>query len=122
MHFSEDDLRSALRQKDPGANFTRKVMVQIDGSEVEIPTPRRLKGPFRLQWWPPNLRATLAAALVLLLAVGGWLAIARYQQAQAGEHARQKAILAMRIANAKLNHVLVRAAQTRSDKIRRERL
>ncbi len=116
MHFSEDDLRSALRGKDPGAHFTQKVMARIDGAEIKAPAPRRLKGPFRQPWWPPDLRAALAGALVLLLAAGGWLAVAQYQQVrerQAGKHARQEAILAMRIANAKLNHVLVKASQTR---------
>jgi len=59
------------------------------------------------------------------LAAGGWLGVARYRQVQerqAGERARQQAILAMRIANAKLNHVLVKSSQTRDDKTRGERL
>ena len=29
MQFSEEDLRSALRRKDPGAFFTQQVMAQV---------------------------------------------------------------------------------------------
>ncbi len=126
MHFSEDDLRSALRRKDPGASFTERVIARCRQAEGKASAPRRLKTPpFRQPWWPLNLRAAVAATLVLLLAVGGWLAVARYRQVhekEAGERARQQAILAMRIAKAKLNHVLVKASQTRDDKIRGERL
>jgi hypothetical protein len=125
MHFSEDDLRSALKPKDPGAAFTERVMARIEQSETKVSAPRPPWQPFRYPWWPLNLRAALAAAMVLLLAVGGWLAVARHQQVQekaAGERARQQAILAMRIANAKLNHVLVKASERRDDKIRGEQL
>ncbi len=125
MHFSEDDLRSALRRKDPGASFTERVIARTHQAEVQASPARRPGGPFRQPWWRLNLRAALAATLVLLLAVGGWLGVARYRQVQerqAGERARQQAILAMRIANAKLNHVLVKSSQTRDDKTRGERL
>jgi hypothetical protein len=125
MHFSEDDLRSALRPKDPGAEFTGRVIARIEQSEAKVSAPRPPQDSFRHAWWPLNLRAALAAAMVLLLAVGGWLAVARHQQVEekaAGERARQQAILAMRIAHAKLNHVLVKASERRDDKIKGERL
>jgi anti-sigma factor RsiW len=127
MHFSEDDLRSALRRKDPGASFTQRVMARIHQAETNAPVPRQPGKLFRQLWWPLRLRPVLAGVIIAVLAVGGWLGLMKYrqvQEVQAGEHAKQQAILALRITNAKLNHVFerVKASQAREVKIRRERL
>ena len=35
MHFSEDDLREALKRKDPGEGFTQRVMARVNQSQAE---------------------------------------------------------------------------------------
>lgn len=125
MHFSEDDLRQALKRKDPGVAFTQRVMARIHQREAK--TPAAAKNPFRLFWWPLTLRPVVAGVIVAVLAVGAWLGVWQYQRIQenlAGERAKQQAILALRIANAKLNHVFqrVNAPQPHENNFRREHL
>jgi len=127
MHFSEDDLRKALRPKDPGAAFTERVMARVHQGEVKpaAPDPRRRRFP---RLWPWRLRSALAGAMAAaVLVTAGWLGLEQYRQSQKaaqGERAKQQAILALRIANAKLNQVFerVKASQSREAKVRRESL
>ena len=116
MQFSEDDLRTALERKEPGADFTQRVMAQISQAETQAkstPVRQDRKGLFS-GWWKMKPRPALALAMtVVLLTIGVWLG---YQQHQRHvlevqrEHERQElaakqAILALRITSAKLNHV-----------------
>src|SRR5215467_8266074 len=124
MHFSEDDLRAALKRKDPGEGFTQRVMARV-GQEAEgtQPSVKKPNGSL-LAWW--RLRpvwALAVAALVLFgFAWGGFqyseyrhnlmatqeqqrLEQARKEREEA-ERARDQAILALRIARSKLNHVM----------------
>ncbi|MGH9571182.1 MAG: hypothetical protein ACRD4F_16165 [Candidatus Angelobacter sp.] len=131
MQFSEDDLRAALKRKDPGAGFAQRVMARISQKEVnqketahqDSPAPGRRPG-----WWPvlriwPALAGVLA---VLLLMVGSWLGYRQYQSVQQAraQRAEQQAVLALRITSAKLNLVLQRVdqQQTSAPKVRRETL
>jgi hypothetical protein len=137
MHFSEDDLRQALKRKDPGEGFTQRVMARVNQADAKSETLSATKGRgwFLLRWW--NLRPawTFAAMAVLLLgfAWGGYqyaeyrhgeIARENQQRLEEAERARDQAVLALRIARSKLNHVLQQAqlpAET-DDKTRRQRL
>lgn len=141
MHFSEDDLRKALKRKDPGEGFTQRVMARVNRARAEAPAQpatKKVNGKF-LAWWTLRPAWTVAVVAVLLLAfgIGGYqyseyrhaeemrVARARQQQLQQeAERARDQAILALEIARAKLNHVLQHAQLQAepNDKIRRERL
>jgi uncharacterized protein HemX len=141
MHFSEDDLREALKRKDPGEGFTQRVMARVNQTKAEStaqPATKKVNGKF-LSWWTLRPAWTIAVVAVLLLAfgIGGYqyseyrhaeemrIARARQQQLQQeAERARDQAILALEIARAKLNHVLQHAQLQAepNDKIRRERL
>jgi uncharacterized protein HemX len=141
MHFSEDDLREALKRKDPGEGFTQRVMARVNQTKAEStaqPATKKVNGKF-LSWWTLRPAWTIAVVAVLLLAfgIGGYqyseyrhaeemrIARARQQQLQQeAERARDQAILALEIARAKLNHVLQHAQLQvePNDKIRRERL
>jgi hypothetical protein len=141
MHFSEDDLREAMKRKDPGEGFTQRVMARVNQSKAEgtaQPATKKVNGKF-LAWWTLRPAWTMALVAVLLLAcgIGGYqyseyrhaeemrIARAKQQQLQQeAERARDQAIMALEIARAKLNHVLQHAqlqAQP-ADKIRRQRL
>src|ERR1041385_872638 len=140
MHLSEDDLREALKRKDPGEGFTQRVMARVNQAKAEStqPATKKVNGKF-LSWWLHRPAWVMAVVAVLLLAFGivGYQyseyrhaeenRIAREKQQQLqreAERARDQAILALEIARAKLNHVLQHAQLQAepNDKIRRERL
>ena len=141
MHFSEDDLREALKRKDPGEGFTQRLMARVNQSKAEStaqPATKKVNGKF-LAWWTLRPAWTVVVAAVLLLAcgIGGYqyseyrhaeemrIARAKQQQLQQeAERARDQAIMALEIARAKLNHVLQHAQLQAepSDKVRRQRL
>jgi hypothetical protein len=141
MHFSEDDLREALKRKDPGEGFTQRVMAQVNQAKAEgtaPPATRKVNGKF-LSWWMHRPVWAMAVAAMLLLAcgIGGYqyseyrhaeeMRIARAKQQQfqqEAERARDQAIMALEIARAKMNHVLQHAQLQAepADKTRRQRL
>ena len=114
MHFSEDELRKALRRKDPGEAFTQKVMAQVAEQQAQAARQSRPGNRFVQFWRGTGLRPVLVGAIVALLALGGSLGVVRHRlaqeaQARAGEAAKRQALLALRITNAKLSHVFERA-------------
>ena len=144
MHFSEDDLREALKRKDPGEGFTQRVMARVNQARVnqsgsdEQPATKKVNGKF-LSWWihRPVWAAAVVAMLLLACGIGGYqyseyrhaeemrIARAKQQQLQQeAERARDQAIMALEIARAKMNHVLQHAQLQAepNDKIRRQRL
>src|SRR5579871_3384031 len=143
MHSSEDDLREALKRKDPGEGFTQRLMARVEQAKAEgntRPVTKKVKGKFLL-WW--RLRPAMTFAVVALVLLGfAWVGFeyseyrheqmatkqrqqleeARRQKEEA-ERARDQAILALRIARSKLNHVLEQAQiPVTVDPIRRQRL
>jgi predicted ABC-class ATPase len=82
----DDELRSALRREDPPLGFTQRVVARAQTK----PVPKT--GMFRMVW-----AAGLAAMLVI-----GFTAASEYRQAKA-ERAASQAVIALRIAAAKLN-------------------
>ena len=140
MHFSEDDLREALKRKDPGEGFTQRVMARVNQTEPGNKTVGAKK-PNRafLSWWMhrPAWAVAVVAMLLLACGIGGYqyseyrhaeemrIARAKQQQLQQeAERARDQAIMALEIARAKMNHVLQHAQLQAepTDKSRRERL
>lgn len=109
MHFSEDDLKAALQRKDPGERFTLEVMARISQRQGQSQATTS-RGDWLLEFWRYlGLRPALAGALAAVVILGAFALVQhrRAEERRAGEAARQ-ALLALRITNAKLNHVLVR--------------
>ena len=109
MHFSEEDLRAALQRKQPSPDFTQQVMARVGRPREQKQQAADVAGPagFFARLWPMQWRWAMAGVVASLLLAGGLLAY-RYQQEAArirGEQARQEAIVAVRIAQAKLNLV-----------------
>jgi hypothetical protein len=143
MHFSEDDLREALKRKDPGAGFAHRVMARVnqpqsEGKPVLARYDKKINASF-MPWLTHRPAWAMAVVAVLLLAfgIGGYqyseyrhaeemrVARAKQQQLQQeAERARDQAIMALEIARAKMNHVLQHAQLQAepNDKIRRQRL
>ena len=82
----DDELRSAMRREDPPLGFTQRVIARAQSKPVRKPAM------FRMIW-----AAGLAAMLVV-----GFTAAFEYRQVKA-ERAASQAIVALRIAAAKLN-------------------
>ncbi len=133
MHFSEDDLRAALERKEPGADFTQRVMARISQAEAQAKTApvRQERKGFFAGWWKLKPRPALALAMtVVLLAIGAWIGFRQHQQhileaqreQERQELAAKQAILALRITSAKLNHVFqkVNGPQSQDAKTRRQ--
>lgn len=111
MHFSEDDLKAALQRKDPGERFTQEVMARISQREGQRQATTSRGGWLREFWRYLGLRPALAGTLAAVVILGGSFELVQHRRAEerrAGEAARQQALLALRITNAKLNHVLER--------------
>jgi hypothetical protein len=148
MHFSEDDLREALKRKDPGEGFTQRTMARVNqarvnqaqsGSKSAIAKPEAKSHGTFVAWWMhrPAWAVAVVAMLLLACGIGGYqyseyrhaeemrIARAKQQQLQQeAERARDQAIMALEIVRAKMNHVLQHAQLQAepNDKIRRERL
>lgn len=108
MQFSEDELREALRRKDPGERFTKEVMARVaEGKPVPaLRSEKRFRQLLRGLTLRPVLAGAVAAILVLAVSIG--VVEHRREQAKRGEAAKQQALLALRITQSKLNHVLGR--------------
>ena len=149
MHFSEDDLREALKRKDPGEGFTQRTMARVNQARVNqaeaqgkiapASAPGKKSNGSFLAWWKlrPAWATAMVAVLLLAFGIAGYqyseyrhqeeMRIARENQQKLqkeAEQARDQAILALQIARSKLNHVLEHAQLPveGSDKIRRQRL
>lgn len=143
MHFSEDDIREALKRKDPGEGFTQRTMARINQAQSEskpvLAKPEKKSNGSYLSWLTHRPVWAMAVVALLLLAcgIGGYqyseyrhaeemrIARAKQQQLQQeAERARDQAIMALEIARAKMNHVLQHAQLQAepNDKIRRQRL
>jgi hypothetical protein len=114
MNRFEDELKQALRRKDPGPDFTDRVMARVaELQEREKPREktdwlRRLAEFFQ----PPQMKMKLvmAGAMAILLLIAGFGVHTRRENEKRrlaeiaeGERAKEQVMLAMRIASAKLN-------------------
>jgi hypothetical protein len=111
MQFSEDDLRTALRRKDPGKSFTERVMARVSQPQARVTATPKAGNRLGELWHRLWLRPALTCAVLGMLIVGGSLGFVHYrgvQERRTGEVAKQQALLALRITNAKLNHVIER--------------
>lgn len=84
----ENDLKHALRRKEPDAGFAGRVMARIERAET----------PKRPVWW----RA--AAASVMLTVLLGGYGTYRVIEHRKGERAKEQLLLAMRIASEKVSY------------------
>ncbi len=108
MQFSEDDLRRALRRKDPGPDFTQRVLARIEQAESTTkPVQSKLARQklFSFRFWPMRF-AALAAMVVVAV---GILQYDRYETHAKQENAKKQAVLALQITSATLNQALHRA-------------
>ena len=111
MPFSEDDLREALRRKEPSAEFTAKVMARVgqppgNAGNTEPHSVLPMRRLTAVRW-----TAAAALAACLLAAVG----LQQYQRRQEqirAERAQKQAMLALQVTTEKLDHIFHRTSRT----------
>src|SRR5258708_2522977 len=111
MQFSEDDLRRALRRKDPGSDFTQQVLARIEQAESTAkPIQVKQVRPsfFSFHFWPRRMVAIAAVAATVVVALG-IVQYDRYETHIKQENAKKQAVMALEITSATLNQALQRA-------------
>src|SRR5438270_12425724 len=89
MHFSEDDLHAALKRKDPGEDFTRRVMARVNQAQARDRQPAG-KVAALPPWWTRRPAWIMAVAAVLLLAFAwGGFAYSEYRHREEMRMARE---------------------------------
>jgi hypothetical protein len=104
----ESELRHALRPEAPPAGFAERVLQRVDDEH-----PRSAERGWRRLFATPALRWAAAGALCLA-AVGGY-EVRQREQRLAGEEAKRKVMLALRITSAKMQHAESRAVNGRDE-------
>ncbi len=110
MPFSEDDLREALRRKEPSAGFTAKVMVRVgqppgNAGRTEPHSVLSMRRLMVVRW------ATAAALAASLIAAVGLQQYRHRQEQVRAERAQRQAILALQITTEKLDHIFHRTSR-----------
>ncbi len=91
----EQQLKDALRRKEPSGDFTARVLSGVQREEVPLPWWRN--------WFPTPTVRWATAVILCVLVIGGLV----YQREQArrraeGEAAKEQVMLALRIAGTKV--------------------
>ena len=97
MDRLEESLKHALARKEPPDGFARKVVTQAAA---------RTAAQSRPAWAPPRW---IAAAAVVVMAVGGGVAYRRHQ----GEMAKEQVMQAMKITAVKLHRIQAHVQEVR---------
>jgi hypothetical protein len=107
----ENELRRALRPEEPPAGFAERVFERVEQEQARR-AEQRSKG-WRRFLATPALRWTAAGALCLIAA--GAYEVREREQRLAGEEAKRKVMLALRITSAKMQHAESRAVNGRDE-------
>ena len=109
MHFSDDDLRSALGRKMPSPDFAQKVMARIEQRAREAATvPDPPHG-----FWQRSLGWGVSGALAACLLISMLARYESYRETQVeGQRAKKQAVLALQLSANKMGHVFRQAAKS----------
>ena len=110
MHFSEDDLRSALRRKSPSEDFAERVLMKASQmSQTKIAQTKTLPAIISPNWLQHGWMRWAASAMAACLLLAGLVEYRHYIQERDDARAAEKAALAFRITDEKLNLVIQRS-------------
>lgn len=126
MNPLENELRKALRRREPPPGFTERVLARVRqeaDARARMSAESAVRPAQRTRWggWTwlgPRLRlgfAAAAAAVLLAVSVSVWRQRRQEQQRKEGEAARAQVIQALRITSAKLNRVRMKVKAATDD-------
>ncbi len=122
----EDELRRALRRREPPPGFTERLLARVR-QEADASRPVGVKSEARpahrapwtgWNWFGPRLRlgfAAVAAVLLLAVSLSVWHRQREEQQRREGEAARAQVMEALRITSAKLYRVRAKVEAATND-------
>jgi hypothetical protein len=108
----EEQLKQALARQDPPEDFNARVLAAVEGRRV-----RRSTGAWRWRArWAHSWQ--LAPALAALLALTLGTIYQQHQRIARGEAAKEKLLIAMRVAGAKLHEARDRVSKVETTEVR----
>jgi hypothetical protein len=112
MTSFEEQLKQAMTRQEPPAGFTSRVLTRIEQEQIAKREPR-------LGTWLGAMRGRgLAGTMAALLVLSGSLAYQRHEQAARGRAAKEKLLVAMRIAGVKLYETHRRVLEVEAEEVR----
>jgi hypothetical protein len=108
----EEELRRAMARQEPPAGFTARVLERL--REEQAP-----KLGMSLQGWFHAMRGWgLAGAMAALLVISGSVAYQQHERSERGHAAKQKLLVAMRIAGVKLYQAHRQVLEVEAEEVR----
>lgn len=109
MNYSDEELKGALRRREPPGGFTERVLARLAAEEAAQSASQRESW---LRVFPPSLVRWAAAAALAGALIASGIQYRRVQRERAeGESAKQQLMLALRIAGRKLQLAKVKVNQ-----------
>lgn len=105
----DDQLRQALRRRQPPEGFEQRILAAIRNQRLE---DQHARSSVRDRWLPLRTWAAAMAALAVLFLTVGQLR-EHWQQRQAGLQAREQLIYALELTSAKLTYAQQKALRER---------
>ncbi|HTU45118.1 MAG TPA: hypothetical protein VMF91_08655 [Bryobacteraceae bacterium] len=93
----EEELKQALTRREPGADFTERVLEQVNRKQ-----PRKAANPWA---WLQAARTWRLAAVAAAVLVMSGSAMYEHDRVARGQAAKEKLLMAVRIAGAELHQV-----------------
>jgi hypothetical protein len=122
----EDELRNALKRREPPPGFSGRVMARVEQLAEDRVRTAAKPAPRRAPWVPSSwfgrqvsvsfgAVAALAAVVLLTIGVAVWQQHRIVQERREGEAARAQLIEALRLTSSKLNHVRTKVRSVTDD-------
>lgn len=105
MSSFEDELRKAMERREPGENFTARILARVTREESR--KTRSSWAPFWQFTWQASY-ARVAWATALLLIFGGLIAYRQHVRAAEGRLAKEQLLTAIHIAGTQLHEAQLR--------------
>jgi enamine deaminase RidA (YjgF/YER057c/UK114 family) len=105
MNLFDDELRKAMERREPGEDFTARILAKV--KEEESRKGRSWRAVFRQSIWQAGY-ARLAWAAALLVIFSGLIGYRQHARAAEGRAAKEQLLTAMHIAGTQLHEAQLR--------------
>ena len=105
----EEQLKQAMARREPSPDFTARVLASVKREQLQSAEVHRWR------WFAGRRSWRLAGAMAALLIMSGSAFYQRHERALRGEAAKEKLLVAVRIAGVKLRHAHRQVLETEED-------